>query len=265
MYSPVKLVSKYIHYFLTSSNGKGHGVHSPFVFDFIIHVLNDKRAFYAHTQIEYLRNKLLQDSRTIEVEDMGAGSAQGTTRRRLISDLTKYAAKPKKYGQLLFRIAHYLQPAHILELGTSLGISTSYLASADTRIPVITLEGAPLVAMEALKNFDTLGLQNIRLIQGNFDNTLPRILAATGTPNLVFVDGNHRKAATLHYFEQLVQRAGTDTVFIFDDIHWSGEMEEAWEQIKKHEAVTLTIDLFFLGLVFFRTEIKEPQHFRIRY
>lgn len=261
----LRIASKYLHYYITAQNGKGHGIHSPFVFDFVINVLNDKRHFHAYTKVEALRKKLLEDGREIEVEDMGAGSTVSTLKRRQIADIAKHAAKPKKFGQLLFRMVNYYQPSNIIELGTSLGITTSYLASADTRIPVITMEGAAAVVKEAVKNFDEAGLGNIRVIEGNFDNTLPRILSVIDKPDFVFIDGNHRMEPTCNYFHQLAEKIQPSSILIFDDIHWSKEMERAWEMIKAHSAVRLSIDLFFIGIVFFRPEFKEKQHFVIRF
>lgn len=265
MYSRIKLFYKYLHYYFTSLNGKGHGIHSPFVFDFVMNVLNDKRNYYAYEQVEDMREELLRDTHVIEVEDLGAGSTVSKSKQRRICDIARYAAKPKKYGQLLFRIVNYYQPSSIIELGTSLGITTAYLATADTRVPVMTLEGAHAVAEEAGNNFAALGLQNIRVIEGNFDDTLPKVIDIVYNTGLVFLDGNHRKEPTLSYFHQLLEKANASSILIFDDIHWSEEMEQAWEIIKAHSSVTATIDLFFIGIVFFRTEFKEKQHFVIRY
>lgn len=264
MYSIFPFTKKYLHYYFTAQNGKGHGIHSPFVFDFVINVLNDRRDFYAYEEVENLRGQLLKDDTVIEIEDMGAGSVVSKLKQRKIAAIAKYAAKPKKFGQLLFRIVNYYQPSTIIELGTSLGITTAYLASANTKIPVVTMEGASAVAAEASSNFIHLGLTNIRIIEGNFDTTLPRVIDLVKTPGLVFIDGNHRKEPTCAYFHQLVHSVTTDSILIFDDIHWSKEMEEAWEIIKAHPSVKLTIDLFFIGIVFFKKEFKEKQHFVIR-
>lgn len=265
MYSRIKLLYKYLHYYFTAQNGKGHGIHSPFVFDFVINVLNDKRNYYAYGQVEDMRGELLRDKHVLEIEDMGAGSVVAKTRQRRICDIARHAAKPAKYGQLLFRMVNYYQPSSVIEMGTSLGVTTAYLAGANTALPVITLEGASSVAEEATRNFAALGLTNIRLIEGNFDHTLPKVIDIVYKTGLVFIDGNHRKEPTLRYFHQLLEKVDADSILIFDDVHWSEEMEEVWERIKEHPAVALTIDLFFIGIVFFRTEFKEKQHFVIRY
>lgn len=265
MFSSWQLAKKYIHYYCTASNGKGHGVHSPFVFDFITHVLNDSRHYPAYDQVEALRKRLLANKKLLQVEDFGAGSAISNTSHRTIARIAKNAAKSKKFSQLLFRIVHYYKPATILELGTSLGISTAYMALANPAARVITGEGSSAIAEQAAANFRDLSLQTIELIPGNFDNTLHGILAAHPSIELAFMDGNHRLEPTLRYFEALLPNITDNTIVILDDIHWSEGMEQAWRQVQEHPAVTLTIDLFFIGLVFFRKDFKVKQHFSIRF
>ncbi len=266
MYSPFQLAFKYLRYYITASNGKGHGIHSPFVFDLVTKVLNDRENYDDYNEIEAVRKALLSNNTTVEVEDFGAGSAKGLKKTRIIQQIAATSLKKPKYSQLLYRLAKYFQPATVLELGTSLGITTAYLAAAKKDANVITMEGAMAVAAIAEENFKRLHLQNIRLIIGNFDDTLPLLLHEQQLLfDFVFIDGNHRKEPTISYFEQLLQKSSSQTVFVFDDIHWSREMDEAWEVIKKHSSVTLTIDLFFIGLVFLRREQKEKEHFVIRF
>ena len=265
MYSRFQLAKKYIHYFLTATNGKGHGVHSPFVFDFIKNVLNDKKEFDCYHSIEKLRKELSEDRRIIEVEDLGAGSLAVPNRQKRISDITRSFVKPKKFAQLLFRIVQYYKPRCIIELGTSLGVTSAYLACANNTAEVFTLEGSKNTATVAQDNFQKLGLNNIKLVQGNFDDTLPGLLSQIEKVDLAFIDGNHRKVPTLRYFHKFLQSSNHHSIFIFDDIHWSAEMEEAWTEIRQHPSVTLTIDLFFIGLVFFKKDFKAKQHFTIRF
>jgi predicted O-methyltransferase YrrM len=265
MYSKPQLLKKYLHYLITASNGKGHGIHSPFVFDFVKNVLNDKQHFGAYSRVENLRSQLLNNKTIIEVEDFGAGSAIVKTNHRSVAEIAHHTAKPKKYGQLLFRIASYYHPNTIIELGTSLGLSTSYLASSGVEKKIFTLEGSSSIADIAEHNFELLGLTNIQLTRGNFNETLDACLQKTGTIDFAFVDGNHRKEPTLCYFHQLLYKANESCVFIFDDIHWSSDMQDAWKEIKQHPAVMLTIDLFFIGLVFFKKDFKVKQDFVIRF
>ncbi|ANE53346.1 SAM-dependent methyltransferase [Flavisolibacter tropicus] len=256
---------KYLHYYRTALNGKGHGMHSPFVFQFILHVLNNNSHYKSPATIEALRKHLLKDTTVLNIEDMGAGSRTGAGKQRSVQQLAKSAVKPKKYSQLLYRLVKRYQPQTIVELGTSLGITTAYVATANPAAKVITVEGSEAIHQVAQANFKTLKLGNIEALQGNFDNVLPQVLQHLPKVDLGYIDGNHRLAPTLSYFEQFLQHAHNDTILIFDDIHWSAEMEQAWEQIKAHPAVTCTVDIFFLGFVFFRNEFKEEQHFTIRY
>ena len=265
MYSYSQLALKYLQYYFTASNGKGHGVHSPFVFEFITKVMNDKRHFYAYDKIEDLRTDLLLDRRMLTIQDFGAGSNVSKSNERKVKDIARSALKPRKFGQLMFRMVDLYHLNTILELGTSLGITTSYLASGNALGKVYTFEGAHQIANIAKENFRELELGNIELIEGNFDETLPNQLERIKTIDLAFVDGNHRKQPTINYFEQLLKKVDKNSILIFDDIHWSEEMEEAWKYIQQHSSVTLTIDLFFIGIVFFRKEHKVQQHFSIRF
>lgn len=265
MYSSFQLAKKYFYYFLHSYNGKGHGVHSPFVFDFIIHVLNDRKKYDCYLKIESQRKQLLANNTLIEVEDFGAGSAVNPFKRRRIKDIAASSLKGKKYAQLLFRIAHYYRAKTIVELGTSLGITTSYLASASRHSKVYTFEGSGNIASIAKCNFGKFDLKNIELTEGNFEKTLPSINKKIEKVDLLFIDGNHRKVPTLEYFDFFLNKATNNSIFIFDDIHWSEEMEAAWKIIKGHQSVTLTIDLFFIGLVFFSSDFKVKQDFPIRF
>lgn len=265
MFSYWQLIKKYSTYYITALNGRGHGIHSPFVYDFVRKVLIDKRHFYAYSQVEALRHKLLRESGVIEVEDFGAGSAISKTNQRSISSIARHAAKSKKWAQLLFRIVNYYQPSHILELGTSLGISTAYMAMANPKAQVITAEGSAAIAAQAKRNFQVLQLSSVKQVTGNFDDTLPGILATMPRLDLAFVDGNHRYEPTVRYFKQLLPHLNDASVVIFDDIHWSAEMEKAWEAVKADPAVTLSIDLFFIGLVFFSDQFKVKQHFTVRF
>ena len=265
MYSSFQLAKKYLHYYFAASNGKGHGIHSPFVFDFITNVLNDKKEYKCYKLIEQRRKTLLNDSTVIEVEDFGAGSSVIKTNKRVVKDIAASSLKPKKFSQLLFRIVNYYQPKTILELGTSFGVTTAYLASGNSNANIITCEGAKNIAAIAQQTFTALQLKNINLQQGDFAVTLPHVLSQLQTTGLAFIDGNHRKEPTLDYFTKILNQSAQNTILIFDDIHWSAEMEAAWAQIQQHPQVTLTIDLFFIGIICINSNIKVKQHFTIRF
>jgi predicted O-methyltransferase YrrM len=265
MYSTFQLIKKYLRYRITASNGKGHGVHSPFVYHFIEQVLNDKKEYPFYKKAEQRRNELLRDHHMIEVEDFGAGSALIKTRQRKVSAIAASSLKPRKYAQLLYRIVQQYQPGMILELGTSLGTSTAYMAAANPAAKVYTCEGSENIAVIARYTFQKLDVANIETVTGNFDDTLPVLLSRCDHVDLAFIDGNHRKVPTLDYFEKILPKLSQQGMIIFDDIHWSAEMEEAWHRIKQHPSVTLSIDLFFIGIILISPDFKERQHFVINY
>jgi len=233
--------------------------------------LDDKTVYPAYKEVEELRKRLSGNNTIVSVDDFGAGSAVSKTNQRTIASIAKNAAKPKKFGQLLYRMAKFYQPQTILELGTSLGITTCYLAKANAGSKVITMEGAKEIIAIAKENFDNLQVKNVEIVQGNFNETLPTVIGQSGatvegsTVNLAFIDGNHRLQPTIQYFETILAKTNNFSILVLDDIHWSKEMEQAWKYCKDHSSVTLSIDLFFIGILIFRKEIKEKQHFSIRF
>jgi predicted O-methyltransferase YrrM len=265
MYNGWQLALKYLNYYITASNGKGHGIHSPFIFNFIKEVLNDDAVYPAYESVEKIKEELLRNNTRITLEDLGAGSVASKTNTRSISTIARHSAKSKKFARLLYRIVHQYKPATVVELGTSLGLSTAGFALANPLAKVYTIEGAASVAAIAKNNFRQLGIENIDLRVGHFDQQLPVLLADLNQVDLAFIDGNHQYEPTLDYFRQLVAKMKNDSILIFDDIHWSRGMEQAWQGIQQDEAVRCTVDLFFIGIVFFREEFREKQHFTIRY
>lgn len=266
MYSSLTLAKKYLHYYFTACNGKGHGMHSPFVFQFILHVLDNKSNYQPPAEIEALRKELLNDKRLLQIDDLGAGSRTAATQQRSVQQLASSALKPKKYAQLLYRLVKHYQPQTILELGTSLGITTSYLAAANPTANILTIEGSEAIASVATRVFQILQLRNIEQRQGNFEEVLPHVISSLPKDvDLAYIDGNHRYEPTLNYFHQLLPYLNNNSILVFDDIHWSGEMEKAWAEIKQYPSVRCTVDIFFLGFVFFRDEFKAKQHFIVRF
>ncbi|ALJ01531.1 O-methyltransferase [Rufibacter tibetensis] len=245
-------------------SGNAHGLHSPFVFNLYCHIIHHEGHFPAYDTVESLREELLQNHTLLEVTDFGAGSHVGTTKQRRVSDIARTAAKPARLGQLLFRLANHFKSDTILELGTSLGLTTGYLGLARTSSQLYTFEGCPAIAGEACKNLKKLSLENVTLVEGNLDQTLTQTLNTLNKVDFVFFDGNHRYEPTLRYFELCLAKAHEKSVFILDDIYWSGEMTQAWKKIKQHPQVLLTVDLFYMGLVFFRNN-QPKQHFTLRF
>jgi len=263
----VRLIQISFRYLTYLSRAKTrHGIHSPFVYDFIDKVLNDKTAYPEYNLVEEQRRKLLRNGNLIEIIDFGGSKSRigYSTHLRRVKDIAAKAGIQVKYGRLLHRIVRYFKPSTMLEMGTSLGISTMYQASAAPTAKFLAMEGCASTVEYAVKNLKAINIPEVYFTVGNFDKVLPGLLQKTGVIDYAFIDGNHTKKATLNYFVQLMQHAGNNSVYIFHDIHWSADMEQAWEEIKKQENVTVTIDLFFMGLVFFRKELSR-QHFILRF
>ena len=257
-------LSGYLNYLLFSRHRKGHGIHSPFIFDLISRVFRNKTGNDIVLKIENIRKRCLSSEGTIRVLDLGAGSEIMKGDLRKVSDIARYSAVPKKYGILLSALAAEFGKPLVIEFGTSLGISTMYLASGCPGSVVYTMEACPETSGLARENFSEAGLENIRLINGSFDDTLPELKKQSVRPGLVFIDGNHRREPVLRYFNLIAEISDTTTVIILDDIHQSYEMEDAWNQVKQHKSVTVTVDLFRMGLVFFR-EAMTRSDYVIRY
>ncbi|MFT5251787.1 MAG: putative O-methyltransferase YrrM [Flavobacteriales bacterium] len=258
-------IKSYLKFLWHSKNE--HAVHSPFVFTLITKCFYDKKNKPEYAILKEYKKALLENNNTIEVTDFGAGSKVFKSNKREISKIAETAGITEKRAQLLFRITSYFQPNTILEIGTSLGMATSSLALGLQKLvpktKIVTIEGCPetsKIAQEQLKKF---GLTNVECNVSEFSSYLKKVTTSTEHFSLIYFDGNHQRQATLDYFDLLLPTITNDTLWIFDDIHWSGEMEEAWETIKLHPSVTVTIDTFQWGLVFFRKE-QPKEHFIIR-
>jgi predicted O-methyltransferase YrrM len=259
----VKNIFLLINYFVYRLKAKGaQGIHSPFVFELYNKVIREPHNYYEFAPIEHLKKRLLHSKDVINVTDFGAGG--GGVYNRKVSDIAKKSAIPAKQGRFLFRLVNFVQPRNMIEIGTSLGISTLYQHKACPTAEMITMEGSPEVAAFAGTNFKLLKADSIKQVIGNFDDTLPNVIKKMPFVDYVFFDGNHRKQATLDYFRKFLPIASPTCVFVFDDIRWSPEMQEAWAEIIKEPKATVTIDLFSFGLVFFNST-QEKQHFILKY
>jgi predicted O-methyltransferase YrrM len=256
-------VNSYYHYWL---HAKSHQrIHSPFVFNLLRDVFYLESTGYDFSVVEKRRNELLHQDQKIDVTDLGAGSDKWKTSERKISDIAKNSLKRKKYAQLIYRLVHHFQPKTTLELGTSLGVTTVYIGQGYPNGQVVTIEGCPNIAKVAQETFSITQTKNILPYIGSFDEILPEIFKTNPVLDLVFIDGNHSYAPTIKYFEECLKYSNSNTIFLFDDIHWSRDMEKAWSEIKNHPKVTISIDIYEMGLVFLRDENKEREHFTIKY
>lgn len=258
------LAKQTIQYFLTAGHRFGHRIHSPFVFDLIQSVFLAKPSKSVFSKIEERRRLLKRNSNEIEIRDFGAGSKRNGSNVRKISYIARTSASNGKYARLLYNIAKRYQPRTILELGTSLGIGTAYLAYGCREAKLISLEGSETIAAEAEKTMDFCGINSAKILVGNFDDTLSTALQQLQFVDCAYIDGNHTKEATLRYFEQVLPYCNENSILIFDDISWSEGMNEAWHTIIADERVRISVDICKKGFVFFRKGI-EKQDFTIRY
>lgn len=248
----------YLSHHLTAWNTGGEGIHSPYLFYMVRMLFYDANSYYCFAPIEHQRNTWLATHKPIEVDDFGSGAERnGAHYTRTIADIARTSLESQQVGQLLFRLTMFLtheagRPLQIVELGTSLGITTAYLALPDSKNRITTFEGCGAVAVLARKTWEKVGAKNVNLIEGNIDDTLGAFLnEQAGTIDIAYIDANHTEEATLRYFRLLRQRAGEKSIVVVDDIHHSKEMERAWRQIEQEEGVTSTMDLFYIGIVLF--------------
>lgn len=255
-------IKKYIGYKLRAKDE--HSIHSPFVFKLYTEVIKPGERFYAFDELNKLRAQLLRNNEIIEVTDLGAGSKKLSNQRK-VSEIAKISVIPQKYGELLFRLINFFQPRSILELGTSLGLSTLYMHKASPGSELITVEGCPNThrfATSLLSRYEAnTAVQILNSEFGNYFSGMPKEKKF----DFVYLDGNHTYEATINYFNQLLAHTSENSVLIFDDIYWSEGMTKAWEEIRSHQKVTVTIDLFKFGIVFFRKENKQKENFVLRY
>ncbi len=254
-----------INYLKHLKNAKTlHGVHSPFVYQLIEKVFYNFGSHTDYAEIENLRHQLFKNTNYITISDLGAGSHINNNRRKQIKQLAQNALKPPKLAQLIYRLVKQNQPNTVIELGTCLGLTTAYMSRAAPLASIISMEGCPQTAAIAQQNLQLLQANNVSIKVGDFGHNLPAIIAENAVIDFVFIDGNHQEKATIDYFNILLPHVHKNTLLVFDDIYWSRGMQNAWKHIKQHPQVTLTIDLFWIGLVFFKAE-RCKENFKIRF
>ena len=236
-----------------------YDLHSPLAYAFARDVLEDRRWYYIFSEAETLRGQWLTNPGEISVQDRGAGSGllAGSTRR--VADLAGKVATPPLFCRWLFQIVRFGRPACMLELGTSLGISTLYQWAAAPGARMITVEGCPetaKLARQSLRQFQCRA--DLRV--GVFAELLPSALRDLGKLDHLYLDGDHSREGTLAYLNQCLPFTHSETIWVIGDIHWSAEMEKAWRDIQAFPEVCMTIDLFSMGVVLFRQEIQRPVH-----
>jgi predicted O-methyltransferase YrrM len=247
-------------------SGNRYNIHSPFLYDLVQEVIRKRKKIPCSKAIESLRNECLNSNEMIIKTDFGkTAQVKGlSTYPVSLRSLARSSVTSPRHARRLYRLAEKIRAERILEIGTSLGFTTAYLSCARPDAQIVTLEGCHEISRIAGEHFRTLGIKNIDLITGRFEDTLEPALKKLNRADLVYIDGNHRRAAVLEYFDKCLAFAGNETVFVFDDIHSSDEMEQAWELIRKRDEVRISLDFFFNGWIFLRKE-SSRQHFSLRY
>ncbi len=256
----IKLV-KLVEFYIKAKTYKDFD--NPEISQLIYNILELNDSHYRITEIENIRKELKKDSRILQINDLGAGSTFSKSKTKSVKSIANSALSPKWQCHLLYKTINEFLPENIIEMGTSLGISTAYLAIGNPRATVTTIEGSEALAGIAIQNFSKLRLKNIKQVYGNFDHTLPVILENINHVDFAFIDGNHTKEATIDYFNQIKTKSDESTVMILDDIHWSKGMEEAWEYVKSQESVKATLDFFSFGIVLFDRRYGNNEHYKV--
>ena len=249
-------IKNYIKHYFVAKRG-GHGVHSPFAFQLCEEVFYNNNHFYDFDELKKTRTLLLEDTTEIFIEDFGAGSKTFKSNKRKINEVTQKGISTAKQSEVLYKLINFLKCNTSIELGTSIGLNSLYMANANTKGKLISIEGSKSLIEFAIALAKKNNIQNTEFIHAKFDTVLPEILKKINSLDLLYVDGNHTYDATLNYFKLALEKKSNTSVFIFDDIYWSPQMTKAWQAIQNHPAVTLSIDTFYFGLIFFREEVKE--------
>lgn len=254
-------IGRYLSYYTKAVTA--YQVHSPAVYNFITEVMDQERSYYKFGEIEHLRELYLKSKDSISFIELGAGSKKLSGNTRPIAQIAKTSLSPIKTCRILFNAVKFYDCQNILELGSSLGISTAYLAAVDTDNTVISLEGNPASADIARHNATQLALHNIEVITGSFEETLIPTLKRMKKVDLAYLDGNHSYEATIEYFEKILPFLHEKSVIVLDDIYWSDGMLNAWKQLQEHPSITHSIDIYSSGFLFFNKNMKAKQHFTL--
>ncbi len=257
-------VRAYINYRIKAKYKKGHRIHPPFAFDLVRHDFYENDSYYHFDLIDKIRRDLLENRGKIDVNDLGAGSKKFSGKLRRISSLVKYNATPKNQGELISRLVVRFKPQNIIELGTSLGLGTLYLSMPNSKAKVFTVEGCSNIAAIAENTFRKAHVTNIYLTNDSFENALPKLLNEMDQVDMVYFDGNHSYDATISYFKMCLEKASDSALFIFDDIHWSKGMDQAWDEIIKNDKVSVSFDLFHLGIAIINKDVLK-QHYIVKW
>jgi len=254
-------LTSFLKFIVGSKNSRSTSKHE--LQDFIDYVVKDDVQFYHFEELEGIRKLLLNNDNPIQIVDLGAGSTFSNSSTKQISEVAKQQLSSPYQLRVISRMIQYIEAKHCLELGASLGLSSFYIAKS-TSGNCISFEGNPAFIKLIEYQKEVLGISNLELIEGNFDLTFSSYLDRQSNIDFAFIDGNHRKEATIQYYHQVKDKCSEKAILVFDDIYWSKGMTEAWEEIKKDRNCKSSIDLYFMGIVFLDQSISDKKHLKIR-
>lgn len=252
----------YLQYFVSAKSIQY--IHSPFLFELMRFVFNDSSKNFPKEfeVIEEQRKKMHKDSSLVNYEDFGAGGDVERKKTMSLQAISALAVKQSKYSRFLYRLIQYQKSTEVVELGTSLGITTAYLSLACNKVH--TVEADKNILSVAKNNWQQLFINNVHSYCFDLNDAWNKLSDHVNTIDFLFIDANHRKEAMIRYVLQALPYIHQRSVIVLDDIHWSEETKEAWEILKKRKEVSLSFDIFQMGVLFFDSNLSK-QHFTLRY
>ena len=252
---------EYLWYVLKARHRHGFGVHSPFAYDVITKVFEEKSSYYIYNEVEKERRRLLHDRTSIFFDDYGTGKSG----ERRVCDIARRALKNTDEAQLIFRTALYQKPRFVIELGTSLGLTTAYLSKAVGGGKCHTFDGCEKVVEQAKQVACNCGTaENTVFHVGDIVDVLPKVIQNIESVDVVFMDANHTKEATLAYYSIIEPKLSSNSVLIMDDIHSSKGMREAWDEIRQSEKARVSFDMYGLGIIYYNESLSRKDYIYYR-
>lgn len=236
---------------------KGFGVHSPFVFSLITKVIEEKCPYYCFQEIELLRKQLLFGEKKITYPDR---KCNGRIKTRAIGSIVKHEAISPKEGALLFRLTNYFKSKHILQIGSNMGLSTLYLTSYAKGLSCIALEHIPEFAEISKQTISRKGRNKVDLRIGEYIKLLPQALNDLHTVDLVFFNTQHETVDNQELFNECLKFVKNETLFIFEGINANNEMRSFWKNVCACPEVTVSLDLFSLGIAVFNKKLHKKNY-----
>jgi predicted O-methyltransferase YrrM len=237
-------------------------IHSPFVYDFCRFVLSrkplQKDSDTINSIIKYYQSK----KDILNLQEFGAARKRDYAIK--IGDYLNRTAITNKYGRLLHNLVAYYQVEHVIETGTALGISTSWMALSNPNCKISSIEGNKKLCDVSNEMFIRFSITNTQVYCGLVEDVLPELAKNMKCKTLLFIDAHHTGAATMRYFAMIKSYVKDDTIVVFDDINYSAEMNDAWKNIICDERVTLSLNLYRIGVIFFNPSLSK-QAFSLYY